>query len=71
MVQNRRKRRICEILTINKVEVRSIKYRRTVINNTNDGTEEIEARILAANNAYISLKTVFRSEKIHRNNKIR
>jgi hypothetical protein len=71
MVQNRRTRRINEILTINKVEVRSIKYQRTVISNTNDGTEEIKARILAANNAYFSLKTVFRYKQIHRNNKIR
>jgi len=33
--------------------------------------EEILARILAANNAYSSLQTIFRSKQIHRNNKIR
>jgi len=49
MVQNGRTRRISEILTINKVEVSSIKYLGTVISNTNNGTEEIKARILAAN----------------------
>jgi hypothetical protein len=48
VVQNRRTRRISEILAINKVEVRSIKYQGTAISNTNDVTGEIKARILAA-----------------------
>jgi len=43
----------------------------TVINNTNDETEEIKARILDANKAYSSLPTTFRSQQIHCNNKIR
>jgi len=43
----------------------------TVINNTNDETEEIKARILAANKACSSLRTIFGSQQIHRNNKIR
>jgi hypothetical protein len=51
--------------------VRSFKYLWTVINDTNDETEEIRARILAANKAYSSLQTIFRSKQIHRNNKIR
>jgi hypothetical protein len=46
MARNRT-RRISGILTINEVEVRSIKYQWTVISNTNDGTEEIKAIILA------------------------
>jgi hypothetical protein len=47
------------------------KYMGTVINNTNDETEEIKATILAANKAYSSLHAIFRSQQIHRNNKIR
>ena len=43
------------------------KYLGTVINDINDGTEEIRARILAANKAYNSLQTIFRSKQIHRN----
>ena len=38
---------------------------------SNDETEEIRARILAANKAYSSLQTIFRSKQIPRNNKIR
>jgi hypothetical protein len=38
---------------------------------SNDEKEEIQARILAANKAYSSLQSVFRSTQIHRNNKIR
>jgi len=38
---------------------------------TNDEMEEIRARILAANNDYSSLQTIFRSKQIHRNNTIR
>ena len=39
----------------------------TVISDTNDGTEEIRARVLAANKFYSSLQTIFRSKHIHRN----
>jgi hypothetical protein len=51
--------------------VRIFRYLGTVTNDSNGGTEEIRARILAANKAYSSLQTVFRSKQIHRNNKIR
>ena len=51
--------------------VRRFKYLGTVINDTNDETEEIQARILEANKAYSSLQTIFRSKQIHRNNRIR
>jgi hypothetical protein len=61
---------IGEILAIKEVEVRSFKHRVTVISNTKDGTEEIKTRILAPNKAHSSLKTIFRSKYIHRNNKI-
>jgi len=55
-----------------KVEVvRRFKYLGTVINDSNDEMEEIRTRILAANKAYSSLQTIFRSKQIHRNNKIR
>jgi hypothetical protein len=73
MVRNRR-RRINELLTVkgHDIEVfRTFKYLGTVINNTNDETEEIKARILAANNAYYSLEPIFRSQQIHQNNKRR
>ena len=73
VVQNRRKRRIREILAIkdHDIEVgRSFKYLGTAINNTNGETEEIETRILAANRAYSSLETIFVSQQFHRNNKI-
>jgi hypothetical protein len=43
----------------------------TVINITNDETEEVYASILAANKAYYSLHTTFRCKQIHWNNKIR
>jgi len=49
----------------------SCTYLGMVINDINDEMEEIRARILAANKAYISLQTIFRSKQIHRNNKIR
>ena len=67
MVQNRR---LGEggTLTVedHKIEVvRRFKYVGTVINDSNDETEEIRARILAANKAYVSLQTIFRSEQIH------
>jgi hypothetical protein len=55
-----------------KIEVgRRFKYLGTVINDSNDETEEIRTRILAANEAYSSLQTIFRSKQIHRNNKTR
>ena len=62
-----------EHLTIedHKIEVvRRFKYLGTVINDNNDETEEIRARIVAANKAYSSLQTIFRSKQILRNNKI-
>ena len=51
--------------------VRRFKYLGTVINDNNDEKEEIRARILAANQAYSSLQTIFLSKHIHRNKKIR
>jgi len=51
--------------------VRSFKHLETVINNTNDETEEITARILAANKANSPLQTILRSKQNHQNNKIR
>jgi len=55
-----------------KIEVvRRFKYLGTVINDSNDETEEIRARILTANKAYSSLQTIFQSKQIHRNNTIR
>jgi len=74
MVQNRITRRISETLTNKDYDieiVRGFKYMGTVINNTNDETEEIKARILAANKAYSSPRTIFGSQQIHCNNKIR
>jgi len=73
VVQNRRRRRIREILTIKDhviAVVRSFTYLGTAINNTNGETEEIKARILGANRAYSSLKTIFVSKQFHRDNKI-
>jgi hypothetical protein len=73
MVQSRRLGK-GRTLTVedHKIEVvRRFKYLRTVINGVSDETEEIRARILAANKAYSSLQTIFRSKQIHRNNKIR
>jgi len=54
MVQNDRTRRISEILAIkdNDIEVdRSFKYLGTLSKNTNDKSEEIKARITAANHS--------------------
>ena len=51
--------------------VRRFRYLGTVINDTNDETEEIRARILAANKAYRSLETVFRSKQIRQKIKTR
>jgi len=68
LVQSRRTRRISEILTL---KDHDIEYLGTVINNTNDETDEIRARILAANKACCFLQTVLRCKHIHRNNKIR
>ena len=65
MVQNRRTIRVSKILTIKDHDevVGSFKYLGTVINNTKDKTDKIKARILAANKAYSSLHTIFRSKK--------
>jgi hypothetical protein len=66
--------RISEILAITDCDieaVRSFKYLCTVNNNTNDETEEIKARITAANTAHSPLHITFRCKQIHRNNKIR
>jgi hypothetical protein len=55
-----------------KIEVvRRFKYLGMVINDVNNEMEEIRARILAANKAYSSLQTIFRSKQIHQINKIR
>ena len=73
MVQNRRLGK-GGTLTVedHKIEmVRRFKYLGIVINDSNDETEEMRARILAANKAYSSLQTIFWSKQIHRNNKIR
>jgi len=60
------------IIEDHKIEVvRRFKYLGTVTNDVNDETEEIRARVLAANKAYSSLQTIFRSKQIRRNNKIR
>jgi hypothetical protein len=42
----------------------------TVINSTSDETEEIKAKILAANKAYSSVQIVFRFKQLHQNNRI-
>jgi hypothetical protein len=63
-----RTRKINEILTVKGRGtecVRNIKYLGTVISNTNDETEEVKGRTQAANKAYSSLQTVFRSKQIH------
>jgi hypothetical protein len=73
MVQSRRLKK-GRTLTIedHKIEVvRRFKYLGTVINEVNDEMKEIRARILEANKAYSSLRTIFRSKQIHRNYKIR
>jgi hypothetical protein len=51
--------------------VKTFKCVGAVINDTNDETEEIRARNPAANKAYSSLQTIFRSKQIHRNNKLK
>ena len=64
MVQNRQLRRR-ETLTVKEHDievVKRFKYLGTVINDINDETEEIRARILAANEAYSFLQTIFRSK---------
>jgi len=51
------------IVEDHKIEVvRIFKYLGTVINDSSDKTEEIRARILAANKAYCSLQPIFRSK---------
>jgi len=50
-----------------KIEVvRRFKYLGMVINYVKDEKEEIQARILAANKAYSSLQTIFKSQQILR-----
>ena len=73
MVQSRRlgKGRTLTVEDHKTEVVRRFKYLGMVINDVNDEMEEIRARILAANKAYSSLPTIFRSKQIHRNNKIR
>jgi hypothetical protein len=71
MVQNRRTRKIRDLLTIKDHDievVRSFKYLGTEINNTNNETEEIKARILAA---IKPIPCCSRSKQIHRNNNVR
>jgi len=51
--------------------VRDFNYLGTVINNINDETEEIKARILAANKSFTTKQTIFKSKQIHQNNKVR
>jgi len=73
-VQSRRRKRISEILALtdhNIEAVRSSKYLGTVNNNTNDETEEVKARIIAADTACSSPHTTYRCKQIHRNNKIK
>jgi len=67
MVQNRRLEKGGTLnVEDHKIEVvRRFKYLGTVKNGRNDETEEIRARILAANKAYSSLQTIFRSKQIH------
>ena len=70
-VQNRWTRRIIKILATKDHDIdigRSFINLGTVIDNTTDETEEIKARILAANKAYSSLPTKCRSKQIHQNN---
>jgi hypothetical protein len=43
----------------------NIKYWWTVISNTDDETEEVKARTLAANTAYSSLQAAFRYKQMH------
>ena len=59
MVENRRTKRLREIFTIKDHDievVRRFKYLVTEINNTNDETKEIKAKILAANKVYSFLQ---------------
>jgi len=73
MVQNRRLGKGGTLTADDhKIEVvRRFKYHGAVVNDSNDETKEIRARILAANKAYSSLQTIFRSKEMHGNNKIR
>jgi len=66
MVQNRRLGKGGTLaVEDHKIEVaRRFKYLGTVINDSNDETEEIRARILAANKANSSLQTIFLSKQI-------
>jgi hypothetical protein len=73
VVQNRRKRRISEILAIKDHDIEvvtSFTHLGTAIDNTNGESEELKARTLAANRACFYLQTIFVSKQFHRNNKI-
>ena len=63
-------RYICVLMNYSE-ELCVTELHKTVINYGNDETKGIRGRILAANKAYSSLQTIFRSKQIHRNNKIR
>ena len=74
IVQNRRTRRMSEILTIQDhgIEVdKGLRCLGTLNNNIDYEILEIKTRILAANNIYSSLQTIFRSKQIFQNNKRR
>jgi hypothetical protein len=60
--KNRRTRKISKILRVKNDDTEGV---RTVISNSNGGTEDVKARILAGNKAYSSLQTVLRSKQIH------
>jgi hypothetical protein len=74
MIENGRTRRISKILAITDHHIEAVgsfKNLQTVNDNTNDETEEIKARITAANTAYSPLHITFRCKQIHTNTKIR
>jgi hypothetical protein len=73
MVQNRKTRR-SKRSTINYRDIEDVtnfKCLATAISSTNDETEEISTGILAADTAYYSMQTLFRSKQIHRSKKTR
>jgi hypothetical protein len=63
-VEESRRPRGGEALTAKEQDIGVVrfKYLGNVINDTNDETEKIRARVPAANKAYCSLQTVFRSK---------
>jgi hypothetical protein len=73
-VSPKKKKKNSEILKIEDHDVKllgALSIWGTVINNTNDETEEIKAGILAANKAYSSLQTIFRTKQTHQNSNIK